>query len=175
MLIKPCWHTDEYGNKCGNRGTKYSIVEEEIQKAILKYKEDILPTDTETQGSNNIEHLKQMLEEKQKDLNKYTSALERVNDAYDLGEYTKDEWIKRKSKWEQQISDTKNDIYGLEMQVYRSESMSNVERLNLINEFIDNIDNIDDPADRNRLYKTIIDSVIWTKQGEDANIEINFL
>jgi hypothetical protein len=119
--------------------------------------------------------LKQILEEKRKDLNKYTFAQERVNDAYDLGEYTKEEWIKRKSKWEQMVNNTKNEIYGLEMQVYRSQSMSNAERLNLINEFIDNIDKIDDPADRNRLYKTIIDSIIWTKKGEDASIDINFL
>jgi site-specific DNA recombinase len=37
--------------------------------------------------------------EKEALLTKYQKALEIVNDAYELGDYNREEWLKRKEKW----------------------------------------------------------------------------
>ncbi|OBR94161.1 MULTISPECIES: hypothetical protein [Clostridium] len=56
------------------------------------------------------------------------------------------------------------------------EQVTDEERLNIINYFLENIDSIEDVKDKNKLYRTILDSVIWRKvDTKEAEIEINFL
>jgi site-specific DNA recombinase len=37
-------------------------------------------------------------------------ALEKVCDSYELGDYSRNEFLTRKSKWEEKINDTKSEI-----------------------------------------------------------------
>lgn len=41
-LIKPCRHTDENGVKCSNRGGLLKGVKEELNRAILNYRDRII-------------------------------------------------------------------------------------------------------------------------------------
>lgn len=46
----------------------------------------------------------------------------------------------------------------------------------MIEKVLDNLDLTIEPEKRNRLFKSIIESVIWTRIGEDdAKIKVNFL
>lgn len=67
-----------------------------------------------------------------------------------MGDYSRDEWIERKRKRETEIYNLKKEIYELEKQEQNN-------------------------AELNSLYKTIIESIIWLREGEDINIKINFL
>lgn len=50
------------------------------------------------------------------------------------------------------------------------------ERLKAIDYFLENIDQIQDVKNRNMLYKSILDSVVWRRIGnEEEIIHINFL
>ena len=62
--MKPCWYVDPMGVKCHNEGIKVSIVEDMILDIISEHKAS---------------------------LQKQKHALEVVNDAYELGDYTRDE------------------------------------------------------------------------------------
>jgi hypothetical protein len=51
-----------------------------------------------------------------------------------------------------------------------------VKRLSIINEFKEQIAKGDLTYEQlNDLYKTIIESVVWNRDGDDIKVEINFL
>ncbi len=99
--------------------------------------------------------------------------MEVVNDAYELGHYTRDEWLRRKKKWEDRIFNTKNDLYELQKQANSTVKITNVDRQNKQEHFFDNITQTGF-SERNDLYRTIIESIIWTKSGNDIYMTINY-
>ncbi|MBE6067406.1 MAG: recombinase family protein [Clostridium lundense] len=174
-LIRPCKCFDSNGNRCSNRGGQLKPVRDEIKKAILRYRDEIL---NKLQGVNNrdIVLIRNQLQTKNKELKKYEDAVERIQDSYDFGDYSREEFLRRKSKWDSKIGETKNQISLLERQLKSQEEITDEERLNTINYFLENIDIIEDVKDRNKLYHTILDSVVWKKVGKsEPELEINFL
>lgn len=174
-LIRCCRYSDSSGKRCINRGGYLQPVKDEIKKAIIQYKKEVL---NKLQGINNkgknltINQLKS----KRRELKKFQEALEKVQDSYDLGDYSREEFLRRKSKWNSKILETKSQISLLEKQLKFQEQVTDEERLNIINYFLENIDMIEDVKDKNKLYRTILDSVIWKKvDTKEAEIEIIFL
>lgn len=54
--------------------------------------------------------------------------------------------------------------------------MSNEDRLSVISDFWNNFNKGDlEPEELNRLYKTIIDNIVWDKDGDKITVTINFL
>ncbi|HJV45839.1 MAG TPA: recombinase family protein [Bacillota bacterium] len=160
--IKPCQYFDDKGNRCINRGGILDPIRDAIKDAIIQYKEDIL---AKLQGENNrdMEFITKQLQSKYKELSKYQATFERVQDSYDLGDYSREEYLKRRKKWEDKISETEHEIMILEKQLKSQEQISDEERLHAITFFSENIDKIEDVEDRNKLYKTLLDSVVWKK------------
>lgn len=172
-LMKPCWYADEMGNKCGNKGILVETMEQIVIEEISKYKDRFI-TDIEQDEDEMLENFYILIEEKQTQLLKYQKALETVNDAYELGDYDRDEWLIRKDRWKRSIEQTKADIYDLKKQSLATKKLSGEERLNNIAKFFDNIKTSTDNAQRNDLYKTIINSIIYTRDGDDISIKIDF-
>lgn len=174
-LIKACHYLDIKGNKCINRGGYIQPVRDEIKKAIIQYREEIL---NKLQGENNkdIDFIRKQLQIKYKELKKYENALEKVQDSYELGDYSREKFLIRRSKWDAKIVETENQITLLDRQLKSQEQITDEERLNIINYFLENIDMIENVEDRNKLYKTILDSVVWKRIGKrEPELEINFL
>jgi site-specific DNA recombinase len=123
-----------------------------------------------------MDFITKQLQSKYKELTKYQAALERVQDSYDLGDYSREEYLQRRSKWDDKISGIENEIMLLEKQLKSQEQISDEERLHAITYFLENIDKIENVEDRNKLYKTLLDSVVWKRIGEnEPELEINFL
>ena len=174
-IIRACRYNDKYGNRCRNRGGYVQPIRDEIKKAITKYRNEILNKIT---GENNRDtyYLKKQLSIKEKELKKYEYALERVQDSFDLGDYNREEFLLRKSKWDRKLLDIRNDMNLLKRQLKLQKEATDEERLEVINYFLENIDEIDDVKDRNILYKTILDSVVWKRVGdEEPRLDVNFL
>jgi len=175
LLIKKCWYIDEYGNKCTNSGGSYNLLEVEIKKAIINYKNELLKQKNSNIDENiEVQNMKVLLNQYEKNLNKYIAALNKVNDTYDLGDYSRNEWLQRKNKWENEIQKVRVEIDDLKIQLSRKQTVSNEQRLFLLNYFIDNIDKIEDENSKNKLYKSILDYVTWTRKGDDLDIKVNF-
>jgi len=100
--------------------------------------------------------------------------LEVVNNSYELGDYSRDEWFRRKKKWEDKIFNTKNDLYELQKQAKSTVKVTNSDRKEFLYNFFNTITQTTDFASRNDLYRTIIESIIWSKNGDDINITINY-
>lgn len=68
-------------------------------------------------------------------------ALERVNNAYEMGDYSRDEWLERKKKREFDIKSIQDEIYILKKQMQDRKEITDNERLENLEIFFDNIHN----------------------------------
>ena len=107
-------------------------------------------------------------------LRKQMQALEVVNDAYEYGDYTRADWLKRKKKWEDEIHKTKNALYELHKKAKSTVRITNADRQKMLSAFFDNITQLTDQATRNALYQTVLKSIIWRRFGDDIKVSINF-
>lgn len=173
LNIKPCWHKNKYGEKCGNVGILAKPVEDAIIQSIQKYKEKCLKAvDFEDSSSKNS--LLKKISDNELAVKKFEKSIDKINDAYELGDYTRDEWISRKEKWNRQIQEVRAEIAELKAQLDASQTMSREERLSNLSNVLDNIYSVTDVSVRNELYKSIINSVEYLNNGEKVSIQINF-
>jgi len=171
--MKPCWYVDKHGKKCTNSGINMRIVEEMVLEQITAYRESILSgTMTDDDTTENL--LQEQIDDKEAFLYKLKKALDRLNDSYEMGDYERDEWLERKKKREAEIYRTKNEIYELKKRSENKEQITNAERIKNLNAFFDDLLNSTNSSERNSLYRTIIESIIWLRQGDTIDVKINF-
>lgn len=171
--IKPCWYTDKLGNKCRNKGILSDTLEKIVLKEISKYKEEFIKCIYVT-DKRIYDKIMTALHANEALLSKYQKALDIVNDAYDLGDYDREECIKRREKWLKSIDQTNKEIYELKKQFQAFQQKSNEERTDNLSNFFKHISIETDSIQRNTLYKTIIDSIIYSRDGDNINVKINF-
>lgn len=178
--IKPCWHKDEFGEKCPNRGKKIDILSY-VNKAILDYKDELIEAEKQNREKNNIEKndtVNSMLEIKYKTLEKYKKAFQKARLSYDLGKYSDEEWEDSKNYWCKEIDILEKNIEELEKSNQAKEYfVTNIEKLQKLNFVLEHIDDSNiSSTEKNYLYKTVLDSVVWTRIGDDKPIiDVNFL
>lgn len=90
--------------------------------------------------------------------------------------YTLDQFKDRKQKVENVITQAKNQISLLELQYNQYTSINIEDRIAKLYYFVNSIDSekLSD-KDKNELYKTIIDCIIWERTGDDITVEIKYL
>lgn len=178
MFMKPCWYVDAYGNKCTNRGIKINYIDECVKIALEEKRSEYLnKAKEEVNTEDKINEIRLVLNSKRKELDKYEKAYEKVNDSYDLGEYTKTEWQERKVKWEKEIQRVEIEMTSMETQIDNLKIITNDEILHIINDVLDNFEKIKNEKKKNDLLKTIIEKITWTRKENDmfGDFKISFL
>jgi len=118
-LIKACSYiVGDKGDKCINRGGYLETVKVEIKKVILKYREDILNVLKNDNFSDDVEKITKQIQAKYKELGKYEEALMRATDSFDLGDYTRVEFLARKEKLKEKIDAVEEKISLIEKGYY---------------------------------------------------------
>lgn len=173
VYIKPCWYKDRLGNKCRNSGILSDTLEKIILNEISKYKNEFINSTCET-DTQLYDRISSMIHDNEVLLAKYQKALDTVNDSYDLGDYGRDEWLKRKEKWNKAIDSVTTEIYELKKQLQATQQKNNEERLENLLYFFDNITAAADGKERNDLYKTIIECIFYQRDGDSINVNIIF-
>jgi len=173
LFMKPCWYTYPTGEKCRNDGIRVSVIEDMVLTEIKKYKDAFIADMPETEDDT-LSGIQTLITENEANLQKQIRALEIVNDAYEYGDYSRDEWLKRKRKWEEEIFNTKNTLYDLHKQAKSTVQITNADRQAMLTAFYENITHTTDQAARNDLYRTIIERIIWRKAGDDIKVSIKF-
>ena len=173
--MRSCWYIDELGNKCINSGIRLSIIEKMVLKQIGLYREQILSATTIPEDVTMDNLLKEEILESEMMLKKTKKALARLNDAYEMGDYSREEWIERKKRREAEIYNINKKIYELKKKDTEKREITNDERLERLDAFFDSFSICTCNSERNTLYKTIIESIIWLREGDDIEMKINFL
>jgi site-specific DNA recombinase len=174
LYMKPCWYISPTGKKCRNEGIKVSAIENLVLAEIDKYKESFLLGMPEIEEEEILNDTGALIAEHETKLQRQLRSLEIVNDAYEYGDYSREEWLRRKKKWEDEIYNTKNQIYELHKRAKSTIRLTPAERSSKMLYFLDNITSTMGHATRNELYRTIVESIIWRKAGDDIKVSINF-
>lgn len=175
LIVKKCWHKDYLGNKCPNSSGKAQYIIDAIDEQLKEYEEQIRKEieSCEDQSTDLIQlQIKTIMDK----LNKKDIALKRARIAYDEGVDTLDEYRSAKERILKEVDELENQLSIENLKLQKAQSITNHEKLHYIEEFRRSRweDELDD-KELNNLYKTIISSIIWTKQGDNIDIKVNFL
>lgn len=175
LIVKKCWHKDYFGNKCPNSSGKAQYIIDAIDEQLKEYEEQIKKEieSCEDQSTDLIQlQIKTIMDK----LNKKDIALKRARIAYDEGVDTLDEYRFAKERILKEVDELENQLSVENLKLQKAQSITNHEKLHYIEEFRRSRweDELDD-KELNDLYKTIISSIIWTKQGDNIDIKVNFL
>ena len=174
-VLKKCWYKDHLGNKCPNLGGPTQYVIDAIDDQLNKYEDQIRHEieHCETSPTNDIQN---KIEEIMSQITKKDKALQRARVLYDEGIDTIDEYRTAKNRITQEIDalEQQLDIENLKLQ--KASSITNHEKLHYINEYRKAMANKElTNKEINDLYKTIIDKIVWTRKGNDIDIQVSFL
>lgn len=175
LIVKKCWHKDYLGNKCPNSSGKAQYIIDAIDEQLKEYEEQIRKEieSCEDQSTDLIQlQIKTIMDK----LNKKDIALKRARIAYDEGVDTLDEYRSAKERILKEVDELESQLSIENLKLQKAQSITNHEKLHYIEEFRRSRweDELDD-KELNNLYKTIISSIIWTKQGDNIDIKVNFL
>ncbi|MBZ9688445.1 recombinase family protein [Clostridium estertheticum] len=173
--IKPCWYVDPCGNKCGNSGGSTSIVLEAVNQEFIKYEDKILQ---EINGIDDsyVRGIEESIKEEEALIKRKGTVLLRAKEAYQAGIDTLDEYKESKVAISKEISDLKEDMKILELKLKHADTKETTERLSIIKEFADKLaeGNLSNEQ-LNNLYKVVIYSIVWERNGDDIKMQINFI
>lgn len=171
--IRPCRYIDPQGNKCRNKGILSDTLERIVLKEISKYQSEII-NNSEPINCQQSNTIKAEICELENLLQKYKKALETVNDAYELGDYSREEWNTRKRKWQKLIRQTADELYDMK-NIYQFQSIIDEQRKQTLINFMDNIRTMTDNVERNDLYRTVIESIVYLRERNIIEVKINFI
>lgn len=174
-IIKKCWHYDYLGNKCPNSSGEAQYVIDAIEEQLNQYEAQIR---SELDGceDKSTDVIQKQITSLMNQIKKKDMALQRARVAYDEGVDTLDEYRTAKDRItkEMEVLEQQLDIENLKLE--KAAAVTNHEKLHYIAEYREKR-NKGDLTDKeiNELYKTIIGSIIWTKQDDNVDIQVNFL
>lgn len=175
IRIKSCWYHDPVGTKCKNLGGKLQYVIDAVEVQLKSYEAQI---EAEIDGceDQSIDLIQTQIKAIMDKINKKDQALKRARIAYDEGVDTLDEYRSAKERISKEIDDLENILNVENLKLQQASSISNHEKLHYIKEFRAKMaEGQFDNKELNELYKTIISSIVWTHQGDNIDIKVNFL
>lgn len=103
----------------------------------------------------------------QKDIDKLKLRLDSVMEAYELKDYTREQFLKRKSEIESQIEELTKQKTKLEQNKQEDKIIRYKKAIPKLSLCINNYDNLS-IVNKNKLLKTIIDKIIYTKKEKST-------
>ncbi len=174
LSVKKCWYIDPFGNKCPNRSSSMNIVIEKINKAIQEHIKDI-EEEIEQIDMDKLNSISEKIDIMNKKVKSKEEEIDRHIEAFGAGAYTIDFYTKLLSKLRGEEKVLLEDVRLLEIEYKYMQEQSSTERVNILREFIEIIENPELTwEDQNQLYKTIIDYIVYTRIEDDINIEITY-
>lgn len=174
--LKPCNKIKDDLSKCANKGGEVKFIYEEINNQIFLYREQIYQLLKEDEGSDHISLLSKAIEQKDKEIQLKETALEKIQEGWELGMYTASEARKRIEKIRKEIGQLEEELTILQSKFEKESSIENEERLSYLDQVFAELKKKELSGEKlNELYKMIIDNIIWKRTGDTVEIEINFM
>jgi len=176
--IKKCHHRDMDTNKiCHNRGIHLEQAHRIIFKAIREYRDELFEFLRNNEGSDKeVVQLLSQIKGIGKKQEECANSIEKVNEGYDTGFYTRDEAISRKKQWEEKFTALEEHREELEKKLKLAESAQIEEKIEILDKILEIENKEVTDAEINQFFKSIIKSIILTHEGEEPPcIQVNFL
>lgn len=173
--LKPCWYKNEHGDLCSNGGCYTLIIYDAIDKQLKEHEEKLIRELNNDEGIN-TDKIQQKIDIQLNAIKVKEKALEKIYIAYEDDIYDLNTFRIRKEKVEGELNKLTDELEVLQIELKNTESMNNYERINYIEEFKKQMQNEDiSDEDKNALYKTIIDRIIFKRVDDQIEIDVNFL
>lgn len=177
--ISPCWYTDQYGTKCGNSGGKTSIVQLYIMEQLAEYEDELRKSVAGDEGATDNKSLVREIDMTLTELTKLERKVGKVNEGYEEEVYTAVQARERKAELKILMDQAEIKLNLLQLKLDNSKEMTDIERLNIIDQFKEQMarENLTD-IEINEQYKRIISHIVWDRKDrhtESYVIEVNFL
>jgi len=169
VYIKPCQYTDGLGNNCKNKGILSDALEKMLLEEIINHKQEFIKY-ASLINMKTDEVIAKALHENKALLLKYQQNLDSICDAYEMGNCNREEWKNQKESLEESIKQVEIEIYKLK----GMQNQTHEERSNDLLNFFNNIMTLLDNNQRNGLYKSIADSIIYSRDGNTIDVKIIF-
>lgn len=159
---------------CPTTSTKLELVESMVidtLKSELARQQTILASYGETQQDDTDE---KTIEALKSEVAKKDKMIERVDELYEMGDYTRAKYLERSQKLNAQKAELLRQIHELEERIAARES-NHMKAVPILTKVLDEYHNLA-PIDQNRLLKMIIDRVEYkkTKSGTSIMPELDF-
>ncbi|AZV43536.1 hypothetical protein BAOM_2927 [Peribacillus asahii] len=177
--VEACKNFLEDGiTKCDNHGGSTMYLMKEIERQLVMYRDDIeKENERVSKGGGLTKTIESEKKKKEERIIELEDELEQVTTLALAKFFTPEEAVQQKKKILDNISKLESELYALNLQTDNLGNMTRSEKVNAINKFLEVMDmpHISN-SDLNRLYKTIIHSIIWDKSNPDElKVTINFL
>lgn len=181
-LIKPCWHKDALGNKCGNKGIAENKLLNALMNEIKKYRDSLLAMSKENNNKGKTEELQHQINEYKIEVKKVKNRLSKAMEHYDDGDYTREEYIELRDKYKNHQKDIEAEIQLLERKIKIEEQVDVSDKAEVLDKFYNELPRLIESEDVseedvNRALKKFIDSIELMDKFDENNdriIRVNF-
>lgn len=173
--LKPCWYKDYIGNKCPNQGMITDKIYPYLFDQIMTYKNSLEKEINNADMNEFQNEIKIKLSNQQELYNNKKKALSRIQDAFENGVYSLNQFKERKEKIEKAIEEINKNIQILQIQYKQFNKETLHDKVKKLDNFFNVIQNpMTNAQQQNKIYKSIIESIVWTKRDNNISIHINF-
>jgi len=173
--LKPCWYVNPYGVKCVNKGMVTENIYKYIYNDIIRYKDELINKIKNSNFDNEKEDFESEINSWKEMIDKKQKSLTRIQDAYENGAYSLNQYKERKEKVEKEIISIYEEIKILNIKIRKCNVNNISEKLAKVDKFIKEISNSElSNLEKNELYKTIIDKIEWIRDNNNVTIKTTF-
>lgn len=163
-------------SSCDNKGGDTNLISTLINHQIISVRKLLLDKQSNIKQDTFVRDILQQISDLETQLEKNQIAMEKIEEMYEEGDYTKEKYLKKKEKRVKQISEIEEELTYLKRKSNNFSSVGNEERIRIIDKFIRNIETVEDRKILHENYKSIIHSIIWQRTTNDeVRIKVNFL
>jgi site-specific DNA recombinase len=176
-VIRSCWYKSPLGEKCTNKGVAESKVVEKILEKVREYRDELATAINKGEGGDTAkEAILKEIADLQKELQKVKNRLSRAMDAYDNGDYTREEYLERKEKYKNQQKDFESELELLNKELKKLDAVKDKDKLRYLDYVLNYFDRVTKEEDRNKILKAIISHVdlIRVSDKDEGEITVNF-
>lgn len=173
--LKPCWYKDSVGNKCLNRGGNLEDIYECINTTLKEYECEIKKLIDESDDQSERLKKKSQIDAIKKRIGTQERTVEFIYEQFEKGLYSESRFKDRRDKAEAELERLKEKLSVLNIQLKNLNSLRNKDRIEAIKMFYETLDNQNlSEEDRNLLYRTIIEKIIYTRMdtNQSPTIEV---
>jgi site-specific DNA recombinase len=161
---------------CGNHGGTTDLIETAIYQSAIQLRDKLNQIKLEEVESQKENQILKQIETLEKEYDKQDLAIERIEEAYEAGDYDRAKMQRKTKEREQEKWRLEKEIQNLRKQLSSVDAQDNKERVSKIDQFIQDIKKDNNSEQKNQIYKSLISEILWEKKSvEKVNVTINFL
>lgn len=166
--------------KCSNcgecKGGDIQLVEDAIYDTVIALRDKLASINAQQTNDEEKQVILSKIQSLEDEYEKNEEALERIEDAFEMGMYSADKAKKKMKARQERLLELEDEIKNEKKKLDGFSVVTNEERIKKIDTFLNEIKNTTDQKRLNAVYKSIISHINWKKTDtHEVRVTVNFL